>query len=390
MHDYSNNNRNVHSRTVIEQFWNDHILLRGAIPRQNNERPTVHRNQLRWKQVIAFDIISHLIECNNLPIQYERGFILTGEAGCGKSFVINALCSKFGNSIKLMAPSGKASANIGGETIHRRSLKIGVKRGFSSGKSPLQGKQLSDLQQEFKDINTIICDEYTMISCKLFNQMNQRCQQAKNNMTKPFGGMTVILVGDPGQLPPVSGKPLWTHLKPSDMDELGGQGLYLKHYFHFAIKLEGSNRLDPSSCPHKPFFEKFLADLRNGTVDYPQFEEFNALISEEEHKRRFHGSAEEFQKAFMGHESTWYFNTNDDILKHNLKMLSMVNSPICRIDAKHNQTKKLQPTFYVSVNSKIVLNWNMSTQYKLCNNGTTGTVKDIFLQREKIHQPTFL
>ncbi len=200
MHDYSNNNRNVHSRTVIEQFWNDHILLRGAIPRQNNERPTVHRNQLRWKQVIAFDIISHLIECNNLPIQYERGFILTGEAGCGKSFVINALCSKFGNSIKLMAPSGKASANIGGETIHRRSLKIGVKRGFSSGKSPLQGKQLSDLQQEFKDINTIICDEYTMISCKLFNQMNQRCQQAKNNMTKPFGGMTVILVGDPGQL----------------------------------------------------------------------------------------------------------------------------------------------------------------------------------------------
>ncbi len=75
------------------------------------------------------------------------------------------------------------------------------------------------------------------------------------------------------------------------MDELGGQGLHLKHYFHFAIKLEGSNRLDPSSCPHKPFFEKFLADLRNGTVDYPQFEEFNALISEEEHKRRFfHGS----------------------------------------------------------------------------------------------------
>ncbi len=268
-----------------------------AIPRQNNERPTVHRNQLRGKQqVIAFDIISHLIECNNLPIQYERRFILTGEAGCGKSFVINALCSKFGNSIKLMAPSGKASANIGGETIHR-SLKIGVKRGFSSGKSPLQGKQLSDLQQEFKDINTIICDEYTMISCKLFNQMNQRCQQAKNNMTKPFGGMTVILVGDPGQLPPVSGKPLWTHLKPSDMDELGSQGLYLKHYFHFAIKLEGSNQLDPS-CPHKPF------------------------------------------------------KGNDD------------------------QTKKLQPTFYVSVNSKIVLNWNMSTQYKLCN-GTTGTVKDI-------------
>jgi len=44
------------------------------------------------------------------------------------------------------------------------------------------------------------------------------------------------------------------------------------------------------------------------------------------------------------------------------------------IALKHSKEMTIRQKNYY--NPKIVLNWNMSTQYKLCN-GTTGTVKDI-------------
>jgi len=48
--------------------------------------------------------------------------ILLGEAGCGKSFVIDALRTKYQDQIMLMAPSGKAAAAIDGITIHKAML----------------------------------------------------------------------------------------------------------------------------------------------------------------------------------------------------------------------------------------------------------------------------
>jgi len=75
--------------------------------------------------------------------------------------------------------------------------------------------------------------------------------------------------------------------------------------------------------------------------------------------------------------------------KHNLQMLVSLQQPICRINATHNcpdaykgndeQAMKLPTTFYVSVGSKVLLNWNLSTKHKLVN-GTTGIVKDILFE----------
>jgi hypothetical protein len=64
-----------------------------------------------------------------------------------------------------------------------------------------------ELQQEFNNIELIVIDEYSMLSQIMLNKIDQRLRQAKNKNLQ-FGGISVILIGDPGQLLPVGGLPL--------------------------------------------------------------------------------------------------------------------------------------------------------------------------------------
>ena len=74
---------------------------------------------------------------------------------------------------------------------------------------PLKSKPLKEIQQEFNDIEMILIDEYSMLSQVMLNKIDLRLRQAKNN-NKIFGGISVVLIGDPGQLLPV-GKTLDKH-----------------------------------------------------------------------------------------------------------------------------------------------------------------------------------
>jgi len=46
-----------------------------------------------------------------------------------------------------------------------------------------------------------------MVSCQLLAWIDARLKQIKENKL-PFGGINVIILGDWGQIPPVSGTPL--------------------------------------------------------------------------------------------------------------------------------------------------------------------------------------
>ena len=56
-----------------------------------------------------------------------------------------------------------------------------------------------------------------------YNVSGQRCKQATGSHDKILGGKSMILIGDPAQLPTVADKPLY-HSKPSsDVREEGYQ-----------------------------------------------------------------------------------------------------------------------------------------------------------------------
>jgi hypothetical protein len=133
-------------------------------------------------------------------------FFITGSAGTGKSFILNLITKDLSskkNNYLLMAPTGVAAQNIGGETIHS-SLRIHETSGC------FQSLAFHDHNffESLKNIDTLIIDEVSMVSALLFSFISDMFSVIQQK-TIAFGGLNVIVVGDLAQLPPVSGSPVY-------------------------------------------------------------------------------------------------------------------------------------------------------------------------------------
>lgn len=135
--------------------------------------------------------------------------LIKGIAGSGKSYVIDALRNLLKTQCRVLAYTGKASFNVNGITFHSLlKLPIGTKR-----HSDLKGIALEQLQANLENVKYLIIDEYFLVGQSLLGWIDSRCRQATGQTNKPFGGLSVILVGDIAQLPPVGDKPLF-HSNP--------------------------------------------------------------------------------------------------------------------------------------------------------------------------------
>jgi len=61
--------------------------------------------------------------------------------------------------------------------------------------------------------------------------IDQRLREIKANDSL-FGGVTVILIVDPAQLPPVCGKSLWEDSTGAHVEDFAGYGLYQHLLLH--------------------------------------------------------------------------------------------------------------------------------------------------------------
>eukprot|EP00957_Ditylum_brightwellii_P118601 9045885-Ditylum_brightwellii.AAC.1 len=76
----------------------------------------------------------------------------------------------------------------------------------------------------------------------------------------PFGCVTVLLVGDPAQLPPFKGQTLWNQNSSNANDS---RGFNVYRLFTSVIELVENSRLDRSD-PDTVLFYDFLQRLRDG------------------------------------------------------------------------------------------------------------------------------
>jgi hypothetical protein len=82
-----------------------------------------------------------------------------------------------------------------------------------------------------------------MLGQKLFGWIDKRCRQTTGQHDEVFGNKSIILVGDPAQLPPVADKPLY-HTKPSGIIAEQGHLAYLM--FDKVVKLCVNQRVQGS------------------------------------------------------------------------------------------------------------------------------------------------
>lgn len=123
---------------------------------------------------------------------------LTGDAGTGKSTLINHWAKSTKKQVVKLAPTGVAAVNIGGQTIHSF---------FRFPPKPLTADAIPRVNNEFalrlyRNVETIIIDEISMVRADLLDGIDifLRMNLASN---LPFGGKQIIMIGDLNQLPPV-------------------------------------------------------------------------------------------------------------------------------------------------------------------------------------------
>ena len=149
---------------------------------------------LKKKQSYALDIL-------------KKGFnvFLSGEAGTGKSFVIDqftAYLDKIGKKYVVSAPTGLAALNVGGATLHR-TFKLSI--------------DIGDPQIDLKNVEeaeVIIIDEISMCRRDIFQYIAHALLEFENPIeefdikreSKICRKKQIVVVGDFFQLPPVLGK----------------------------------------------------------------------------------------------------------------------------------------------------------------------------------------
>ncbi len=320
---------------------------------------------LNSEQRLAYDIVvKHYHGSSSDALR----MIIHGTAGTGKTHIIKALKYEMRDSIFLTATTGKAAAIINGTTTyHTLALPVEYKK-------PLGLTAAALLQERFKKFRKcpskcyIVIDEMSMLGSGIFNWVDKRAREAFVNPYEPFGGASIILVGDFAQLPPVKDKALFdSNTKYQDQHE--GHFTYMSK-FKTVVILRQNMRVHKEE---REFMETLLR-VRDGTTTLQDHEYFSKrFISNIPKTTQFENSV---------HLNFARKPTN----RRNIDRLYCLEKPIMKINAKNVPTrakgasselaKNTPVQIILAVNADIIITKNIWPEAGLIN-GTFGTIWEV-------------
>uniref|UniRef100_A0A8D8XYD7 ATP-dependent DNA helicase n=1 Tax=Cacopsylla melanoneura TaxID=428564 RepID=A0A8D8XYD7_9HEMI len=172
-------------------------------------------------------IVHHILNrfrTNETPFR----IFLSGSAGVGKSTVINAIYQAVtnyfdelpgGNKDKIVvlltAYSGKASYLIGGVTLHT-AFALPVSQ-YAGQMPQLSADIANTIRENLFHTKLLIIDEISFVGSTFFSRIDFRLRQIFGKKDT-FGGLSVLVVGDLFQLPPLFDNPLYRFVN----NEFGG------------------------------------------------------------------------------------------------------------------------------------------------------------------------
>ena len=123
--------------------------------------------------------------------------LLTGRAGTGKSTLLQQFRATTKKKLVVLAPTGVAAVNVGGQTIHsffgfRPGITLDNVRSRSRGQNSI-----------YKQLDMIIIDEISMVRADLLDCIEKFLRLNGRYEGQPFGGIQMVFIGDLYQLPPV-------------------------------------------------------------------------------------------------------------------------------------------------------------------------------------------
>ncbi|HUF10486.1 MAG TPA: DEAD/DEAH box helicase [Rhodothermales bacterium] len=121
---------------------------------------------------------------------------ITGEAGTGKSTLLQCFKASTKKKIAVVAPTGVAAINVGGQTIHSF---------FKFPPAPISTIEIKRAKNSkmYRALDALVIDEVSMVRADLMDGIDRFLRVNGRDARVPFGGIPLILIGDLFQLPPV-------------------------------------------------------------------------------------------------------------------------------------------------------------------------------------------
>ncbi|MFH1654457.1 MAG: AAA family ATPase [Pseudomonadota bacterium] len=216
------------------------------------------------------------IEINNefkkaydLAENSTESLLVAGRAGTGKSTFLEYFRSKTKKKIVVLAPTGVAAVNVGGQTIHSF---FGFKPDITPEQAIRNANNAKKKKREklYQSIDTIVIDEVSMVRADLMDCIDTFLRTIRAKRSMAFGGVQLLLVGDLYQLPPVV---TW-HEKELFSDHYKSPYFFDSHVFADVsleyIELEKVYRQSDSNFIH------MLNAVRNNSITKDVISAFNS------------------------------------------------------------------------------------------------------------------
>ncbi len=121
---------------------------------------------------------------------------ITGRAGTGKSTLLRGLREVLSDDMVVLAPTGLAAVNVGGQTIH------------SFFGLPPRLIRHEDIKRSrngaiMRKLKLLVIDEVSMVRSDMMWAIDQSLRINRGRSREPFGGVRLVMFGDLHQLPPV-------------------------------------------------------------------------------------------------------------------------------------------------------------------------------------------
>ena len=324
---------------------------------------TADPERLQGKQLQAYTMVRQHLESGSTP---PLRMIVAGTAGTGKSYLIHCLRLLLKDKVRVAAPTGVAAFNIDGHTLHSL-LALPVRGDFKD----LEGERLHRLQNTLAPVSYLIIDEMSMVGRTTMGQVDKRLRQAfPHHADEVFGGCSVLLFGDFGQLPPVGDLPLYTTASRKPLSDLGRAAYQM---FNRAIVLDQVMRQSGEDAS-QVLFRDILLRLRDAEVTK---EDWKCLMKQTPAQLR---DLSPFPTALHLRP------TVEAVVEHNVARLRASGQPVATIKAVHkgpnaakaspDEAGGLEPVVCLAHGARVMLTSNLWVDKGLVN-GAMGTVAAI-------------
>ncbi len=192
---------------------------------------------------------------------------ITGRAGTGKSTFLKYLKERSKKKIVVLAPTGVAALNVGGQTIHSffrfppgLSVKDAIKEARNRKKTGI-----------FWKLDLLIIDEISMVRADLLDCIDAFLKTVLKSQ-EPFGGKQVLFIGDMCQLPPVVNNAQQPFFRTNYKSEYFFDSIVMKDFKYKPVEFEKVYRQKDAE------FIEVLNRIRDKTFTAQDLGELNSRL----------------------------------------------------------------------------------------------------------------